>query len=97
LQSENRCTIIKEKYFRNNAIKRQMQQNKRIIIYKQTQSENRCTKMRIGIYTKQIGNCLDNLILAKQAPQFMKTLFMKETVKKESHFSQSKPRRPYNI
>jgi hypothetical protein len=31
LQSENRCTIIKEKYFRNNAIERQMQQNKRII------------------------------------------------------------------
>jgi hypothetical protein len=36
-------------------------------------SENRCTKMRMGIYTKQIGNCLDKLVLAKQAPQFMKT------------------------
>jgi hypothetical protein len=32
LQSENRCTIIKEKHFRNNAIKRQMQQNKRKIL-----------------------------------------------------------------
>jgi hypothetical protein len=65
LQFENRCTIIKVKYFRNNAIKRQMQQNKRKILYKQTQSENRCIKMHIGIYTKQIGNCLDNLVLAK--------------------------------
>jgi hypothetical protein len=51
-----------------------MQQNKRKILYKQTQSENRCIKMRIGIYTKQIGNCLNNLVLAKQAPQIMKTL-----------------------
>jgi hypothetical protein len=56
LQSENRCTIIKEKYFRNNAIKRQMQQNKRKILHKQMQSENRCIKMRIGIYVgPQIG------------------------------------------
>jgi hypothetical protein len=66
LQSENRCTIIKEKYFRNNAIKRLIQQNERKILYKQTQSENRCTKMHIGIYTKQIGNCLDNLVLANR-------------------------------
>ncbi len=48
--------------------------------------------MRIGIFTKQIGNCLDNIVLAKQVPQFMKTL-SKRTVKKESHFSQSNPRR----
>ncbi len=52
----------------NNAIKRQMHQNKRQILYKQILSENRCTKMRIGIYTKQIGNCLDNLVIAKQVP-----------------------------
>jgi hypothetical protein len=52
--------------------------------------------MRIGIYTKQIGNCLDNLVLAKQVPQFMKTL-SKINSEKESHFSQSKPRRPHNI
>ena len=96
LQSENRCTKLKEKYFINNAIKRQMHQNKRKILYKQIQSENRCTKMRIGIYTKQIGNCLDNLVLAKQVPQFMKTL-SKINSEKESHFSQSKPRRPCNI
>jgi hypothetical protein len=86
----------KEKYFRNNAIKRQMHQNNRKILYKQILSENRCTKMHIGIYTKQIGNCLDNLVLAKQATQFMKTL-LKRNSEKESHFSQSKPRRPYNI
>ncbi len=73
-----------------------MQQNKRKILYKQTQSENRCIKMRIGIYTKQIGNYIDNLVLAKQIPQFMKTL-SKIKSEKESHFSQSKPRRPYNI
>jgi hypothetical protein len=64
--------------------------------YKQTQSENRCIKMRIGICTKQIGNCLDNLVLAKQVPKFMKT-FSKINSEKESHFSQSKPRRQYNI
>jgi hypothetical protein len=52
--------------------------------------------MHIGIYTKQIGNCLDNLVLAKQVPQSMKTL-SKTNSEKESHFSQSKPRRPYNI
>jgi hypothetical protein len=56
----------KEKYFRNNAIKQQMQQHKRKILYKSTQSENRCIKMRIGIYTKQIGNGLDNLVLANR-------------------------------
>ncbi len=44
------------------------------ILYKQILSENRCTKICIGIYTKQIGSCLDNLVLAKQVPQFMKTL-----------------------
>jgi hypothetical protein len=72
----------KRKYFRNNAIKRQVQQNKRKTLYKQTQSENRCTKMRIGIYTKQIGNCLDNLVLAKQVPQFMKTLSKRNSEKR---------------
>jgi hypothetical protein len=73
-----------------------MQHNKRKILYKQTQSENRCIKMHIGIYTKQIGNCLDDLVIARQVPQFMKTL-SKINSEKESHFSQSKPRRPYNI
>jgi hypothetical protein len=37
-------------------------------------SENRCTKMHIGMYTKQIGNYLDSLVLVKQVPQFMRTL-----------------------
>ncbi len=73
-----------------------MQQNNRNLLYKQTHSENRCINMRIGIYTKQIGDCLDNLVLAKQVPQFMKTL-SKINSEKESHFSQSKPRRPYDI
>jgi hypothetical protein len=42
--------------------------------------------MRIGIiYTKQIGNCLDNLVFAKQVPQFMKTL--SKELEKESQFS----------
>ena len=58
------------------------------------QSKDRC-KMQIGIYIKQISNCLDNLPLAKQVSQFMKTL-SKINSEKESHFSQSKPRRPYN-
>ena len=40
--------------------------------------------------------CPDNLVLAKQVPQFMKTL-SKINCEKESHLSQSKPRRPYNI
>ncbi len=31
------------------------------------QLEHRCTKMRIGTYTKQIGNCLNNLV-SKQVP-----------------------------
>jgi hypothetical protein len=78
--------IIKENYFRNNAIKRQMQQKKRKILNNK-HSEHRCTNIHVGIYTKQIGNCLDILVLAKQAPQCMKTL-SKEIVKKESQFSQ---------
>jgi hypothetical protein len=45
------------------------------------------------MYTKQIDSCLDNLVLAKQVPQFMKTL-SKGNSEKESNFSQSKPRRP---
>ncbi len=73
-----------------------MQQNERKILHKQTQSENRCIKMPIGIYTRQIGNRLDNLVLATQVPQFMKIL-SKINSEKVSHFSQSKPRRPYNI
>jgi hypothetical protein len=73
-----------------------MHQNKRKIFHKQILSENRFTKMRIGIFTKKIGNCLDKLVLATQVPQFMKT-FSKRNSEKESHFSQSKPRRPYNI
>ncbi len=31
-------------------------------------------QMCIGIYTKQICNCLDNLVIVKQVPQVMKTL-----------------------
>ncbi len=85
LQSKNRCTIIKEKYFRNNAIKWQMQQNKRKILYKQTQSENRCIKMRIGIYTKQIGNCLDNLVLANRYLNSWKPY--QNRIVKKSHIS----------
>ncbi len=50
-----------------------MQQNKRKILCKQILSENNCTKMCICIHPKPIGNCLDNLVLAKQVPQFMKT------------------------
>jgi hypothetical protein len=56
----------KRKILHNNAIKKQMHQNIRTILYKQIQSENRCTKTCIGIYTKQIGNCLDNLVLANR-------------------------------
>jgi hypothetical protein len=47
------------------------------------------------LYTKRIGN-FDNLVLAKQEPQLMKTL-SKRNSEKESHFSQCKSRRPYNI
>ncbi len=53
--------------------------------YKQTQSENRCIKMLIGIYTKQIGNCLDNLVLANRYLNLWKP-YQKEIVKK-SHIS----------
>jgi hypothetical protein len=59
-----------------------MHQNKRKILYQQILSENRCTKMRIGIYTKQISNRLDNLVLAKQVPQFMKTLSKRNSKKR---------------
>jgi hypothetical protein len=58
----------------NNAIKKQMHKNIRKIHYKQILSENRCTKMHIGMYTKQVGNCLDDLVLAKQVPLCMKAL-----------------------
>jgi hypothetical protein len=53
-------------------------------------------QMCIGIHTKQIGNSLDNLVIAKQVPQFMKTS-SKINIEKESHFSQNKLRRSYNI
>jgi hypothetical protein len=86
----------KRKKFQKQCNQKTDAQNKRKILYKQTQTENRCAKMRIGIYTKQTGNCLDNLVLAKLLPQFMKT-FSKGNSEKESHFSQSKPRRPYDI
>jgi hypothetical protein len=90
LKTDNESTS-----FQKQLIKKQMQQSKRKNLYKQI-SENRCTKMRIGMYTKQVGNCLDNLVLAKQVPQFMKTL-SKRNSEKESHFSKSKPGRPQNI
>ncbi len=58
--------------------------------------------MRIDIYTKQIGNCLDSLVLAKQVPQFMKTLSKEITnrdavlAKSEvSQISQTRQRMPY--
>ncbi len=54
----------------------------KVFFYKQILSENRCTNMRIGIYTKQIGNCLDNLVLAKQATQFMKTFSKRNSEKR---------------
>jgi hypothetical protein len=72
----------KRKILHNNAIKTQMHQNIRKILYTQILSENRCTKMHIGIYTKQIGNCLDNLVLAKQGPQFMKILSKENSEKR---------------
>ncbi len=72
-----------------------MHHNKRRIFQKQS-NQKKDAKMRIGIYTKQIGNSLNNLVIAKQAPQFMKTL-SKINSEKESHFSQSKPRGPCNI
>jgi hypothetical protein len=40
--------------------------------------------------------CPDNLVLAKQVPQFMKTL-SKGNSENRVTFSQSKPRMPYNI
>ncbi len=64
-----------------------MQENKRKILYKQILSENRYTKMRIGIYTKLIGNCLDNLVLTKQVPQFMKTLLKRNSEKRVTFFT----------
>jgi hypothetical protein len=79
--------MIKEKYFRNNAIKRQMHQNKRKILDKQILSEKRCTKMHIGMHTKQIGNCLDDLVLAKQVPQFMKTLSKENSEKRVTYLT----------
>jgi hypothetical protein len=72
-----------------------MHHNKRKIFQKQC-NQKKDAKMRIGIYTKQIGNCLNNLVIAEQVPQFMKTL-SKRNSEKESHFSQSKSRRPYKI
>ncbi len=59
------------------------------------QSKERCKNVHRHIY-QTIGNCLNNLIIAKQVPQFMKTL-SKINSEKESHFSQGKPRRRCNI
>ena len=88
LQSENRCIIIKEKYFINNAIKKQMHQNNIKILYKQMQSANRCTKMHIGIHTKYMGNCLDNIVLSKNRYLKYKYILSKrQGVKKESQTS----------
>jgi hypothetical protein len=59
--------------------KRQMHQNKRKQPYKQILFKKdvpKCAK----VYTKQIGICLDNLVLAKQVPQLMKTLSKRNTV-----------------
>jgi hypothetical protein len=61
-----------------------MQHNKRKNISETMQSKERC-KMRICIYTKQIGNCLNNLVIAKQVPQFMKTLSKRNS--ETSHIS----------
>ena len=100
--------LIKRNYFSNNAIKRQMQQSKdrcnkwkeKYLISKQL--EHRCIKMRMSIYTKQIGNYLNNLVLAKQVPQIMKTLW-KEIAKRVtvltksevSQISKTRQRMPY--
>jgi hypothetical protein len=72
-----------------------MHHNKRKKFQKQS-NQKKDAQMRMGIYTKQIGNCLNNLVIAKQVPQFMETL-SKINSEKETHFSQSKPRRPCNI
>jgi hypothetical protein len=61
------------------------------------QSAYRCTKIRKGIHTKQIGNRLNNLVLNKNRYLNLWKPYQKEIVKKESHFSKSKPRRSYNI
>jgi hypothetical protein len=85
-----------------------MHQNKKKILHKQCNQktdgleikellENRCTKMHIGIYTKQIGNPLDNLVLKKNRYLNSRLPYQTEIVKKESHFSHSKPRRTYKI
>ncbi len=72
-----------------------MHHNKRQIFQKQC-NQKKDAKMHVGIYAKQNINCLNNLVIAKQVPQFMKNL-SKINSEKESHFSQSKPRRPCNI
>jgi hypothetical protein len=63
-------------------IEKQMHQNKGKIIYKQTQPADRCTKMRIGIHTKQIGNRRDELVLNKNRYLNLWKPYQKEIVKK---------------
>jgi len=54
MQSKDRCS--------NQKIDATKEKEKYLI---NKQLEYRCIKMRMSIYTKQIGNCLNNLILAK--------------------------------
>ena len=54
MQSKDRCS--------NQKIDATKEKEKYLI---NKQLEYRCIKMRMSIYTKQIGNCLNNLVLAK--------------------------------
>jgi len=91
MQSKDRCS--------NQKIDATKEKEKYLI---NKQLEYRCIKMRMSIYTKQIGNYLNNLVLAKQVPQIMKTLW-KETAKRVtvltksevSQISQIRQRMPY--
>ena len=91
MQSKDRCS--------NQKIDATKEKEKYLI---NKQLEYRCIKMRMSIYTKQIGNYLNNLVLAKQVPQIMKTLW-KETAKRVtvltksevSQISQTRQRMPY--
>ena len=66
--------MIKKKQFQQQCNQKTdaTKQKEKYLISKQL--EHRCIYMRMSIYTKQIGNYLNNLVLAKQVPQFMKTL-----------------------
>jgi len=91
MQSKDRCS--------NQKIDATKEKEKYLI---NKQLEYRCIKMRMSIYTKQIGNYLNNLVLAKQVPQIMKTLW-KETAKRVtvltksevSQISKTRQRMPY--